>query len=144
MINNYKELINELEIHTNLRENFEISRQYWIKQMHKGCPKELKAQNYSIMDMPRGGSNSMPLDRILQYIRHYERLIEVEDSIIDLMQKNIDRINELIKQSDNIYNKVAYLKYQKDAYGKRKYTLKQIAEMLVYSEDWIKHISAEV
>lgn len=144
MLNNYKELINDLEIHINLRENFEASRQYWIKEMHKGCPKEMGAQNYSNMDMPRGSSNDMTLDRILKHIWHYESLIEVEDEIIRLMQENIDRINKLIINGDNLYNKVAYLKYQKDEFGRKKYTLEQIAEMLVYSIQRIKQISSEV
>jgi hypothetical protein len=144
MTNNYKELINELEIHTNLRDNFEAIRQYWIKQMHKGCPRELRPQDYSNLDMPRGSSNDMTLDRIVKTISYYNSLVEVETNIVRRMQENLDRVNTLIVNGDNLYNKVAYLKYQKDEYGRKKYTLVQIAEMLVYGVDRIKQISAQV
>jgi hypothetical protein len=144
MVNNYKELIIELEIHTNLKETFEASRKYWISQMHRGCPRELKPQDYSNLDMPRGSSNDMSLDRIVKNIRYYDSLVEVETDIIRLMQENLDRVNALIVNGDNLYNKVAYLKYQKDEYGRKKYTLEQIAEMLVYGVDRIKQISAQV
>jgi hypothetical protein len=144
MVNNYKELIIELEIHTNLKETFEASRKYWLEQMHKGCPRELKPQDYSNLDMPRGSSNDMSLDRIVKNIRYYDSLVEVETDIIRLMQENLERVNRLIVNGDNLYNKVAYLKYQKDEYGRKKYTLEQIAEMLVYGVDRIKQISAQV
>jgi hypothetical protein len=143
MVNNYKELIIELEIHTNLKESFEASYKYWVAQMNKG-PKGIKAQDYSNMDMPKGGSNDITLDRIIKNIRYYESLIEVETDIIRLMQENLQRVNALIVNGDNLYNKVAYLKYQKDEKGDKKYTLEKIAEMLVYSVDRIKQISAKV
>ncbi|HUV84360.1 MAG TPA: hypothetical protein VMV86_01560 [Methanosarcinales archaeon] len=144
MANNYKDLIIELEIHTNFRDSFESIRKYWIKQMNKGCPRDLKPQDYSNLDMPRGSSNDMTLDRIVKYIRHYESLAEVETDIIRLMKENLQRINTLIINGDSLYNKVAYLKYQKDEDGHKKYTLENIAEMLVYSVDRIKQISAQV
>ena len=86
----------------------------------------------------------MTLDRIVKTISYYNSLIEVETNIIMRMQENLNRVNTLIVNGDNLYNKVAYLKYQKDEYGRKKYTLEQIAEMLVYSIQRIKQISQEV
>lgn len=138
----YKELIMEIEMHKKLRDSFELSLNYWLKKFNKGCPKELSCQQYS--DMPKGSRDDTTLDVIFYNINHFKSLIHTETEIIDSLQKNLDIINENIRNSNNIYDKVAYLKYQKNEYGQKKYTLAQIADMLVYSEDRIKQISAQV
>lgn len=141
---NYKELIMELELHEKLRDSFETSLKYWTKKFDKGCPKEVSCQNYSIMDMPRGGRDETTLDIIVYNMNHFTNLIHTETEIINRLQKTLDIVNTHIRDSDSIYNKVAYLKYLKNERGQKSYTAEQIADMLGYSVDYIKHISQAV
>ena len=141
---NYKELIIQLERHTKFKDSFEISVNYWTRLRDKSGPREIKGQCYDNLDMPRASRDDTTLDAIEYNIRHYKGLMDDEIKQIEALQITIDYSNESIRNSDDIYDKVAYLKYQKDEYGRKKYTLEQIANMLVYSEIRIKQISAEV
>lgn len=139
----YKELIMELELHNKLRDSFEVSLKYWLRKFDS-TPKDIQGQNYDMLDMPRGSRDDTTLDRVAYNINHYNNLIAYEDEHIEQLKECEEYIIDRIKNSDNLYNKVAYLKYQKDEYGRKKYTLEQIANMLVYSEQRIKEISAKV
>jgi hypothetical protein len=139
----YKDLISELELHEKLRASFEVSLKYWLRQFDS-TPKELRGQDYSMLDMPRGSRDDTTLDRIVYQINHFNNLIVEEDKQIQQLKECEEYIVERIKDSNNIYNKVAYLKYQRDEQGKKRYTLEQIAEMLVYGIDRIKQISSQV
>lgn len=139
----YKELIMELELHNKLRDSFEVSLKYWLRKFDS-TPKDIQGQNYDMLDMPRGSRDDTTLDNIAYNINHYNNLIAIEDEQIEQLKECEEYIIDRIKNSDNLYNKVAYLKYQKDEYGRKKYTLEDIANMLVYGVDRIKQISAEV
>jgi len=141
---NYKLLIMELETHIKLRDGLEVNWKYWTNQFDNSGPREIKGQNYANLDMPRGSSDDSTLDKIVYNMNHFWNLIVMENEYIENMQTNLDGVNAAIKECDNIYSKVAYLKYQKNEDGRKKYTLAQIAEMLGYSEDWIKEVSARV
>lgn len=141
---NYKELIVQLERHIKFRDSFETSLNYWTRLRDKSGPREVKGQSYENLDMPRGSRDDTTLDAIEYNIQHYKGLMEDEIRQIEALQTTIDYSNESIRNSEDIYDKVAYLKYQKDEYGRKKYTLEDIADMLVYGVDRIKQISAEV
>lgn len=137
----YLELIKEIEIHVKFLEGFETSLNYWTRLFEKSGPRDMKGQNYQNLDMPRGSTNDSTLDNIVYNMNHFKDLIHTEVEYIEQLRLCEEYIIERIKDSDKLHNKVAYLKYQKDEFGRKKYTLQNIADMLVYSVDYIKEIS---
>jgi hypothetical protein len=143
-MSNYRELVIAKELHENIRDGLQISLDYWTRKFEKSAPREVKGQNYQNLDMPRGGSDDTTLDKVVYNINHFTNLIHTETETIDALQICIDKSKESMLKSNELMDKVAFLKYEKDENGRKKYTLQNIADMLVYSVDYIKEISARV
>ena len=133
-IQNYKDLLTQIEIHENIIENAEKNKEYYIKQLHE--PKDIKAICYD--GMPHGNYSEISLDRIVEYINKYDSMVEIETNILQQLEKAKDEIDKKINSLTGLYFKVAYMK---EIEGK---TLQEIADKLGYSIDRIKQVSAEL
>jgi hypothetical protein len=141
---NYEELIREKERHEWVREAFEHSLKHWEKLYNSSCPKELTAQNYQMLVMPRGSRNDTTLDALVYNINHCKNIIHTETEAIKELQTILGIVGKGLKDSKNVYHNVSYLKNVKDEYGQKRFTIEDIADMLGYSEPHIKRISKSV
>ena len=136
VINTYKDLLTEIEIHKIIIENAENEKKQLIKLLHNNSPRDIKGISYS--GMPGSGKNYISIDRIIDSIEKCENLIYIESNILEGLEKAKLEIENRIEKFEGLHYKVAYLR---DIEGMK---LQEIADRLGYSLDRIKQISVEI
>ena len=136
-IDNYKSLILEMDtLRTRLKCHDEQKEQLKKLMYAFVSPvKELRAMVYT--DMPPGGC-SVEYGRLEEAMTRLENMILIDNTILDGMIDEEQKINEKLKGFDDIKYKVAYMKIVKDM------PLQDIATELKYTLGYIKNISAEI
>ena len=136
-IDNYKSLILEMDtLRTRLKCHDEQKEQLEKLMYAFVSPvKELRAMVYT--DMPPGGC-SVEYGRLEEAMTRLENMILIDNTILDGMIDEEQKINEKLKGFDDIKYKVAYMKIVKDM------PLQDIATELKYTLGYIKNISAEI
>ena len=136
-ISNYKSLILEIDtLKTRLKCHNEQKEQLKKLMYAFVSPvKELRAMVYT--DMPPGGC-SVEYGRLEEAMTRLENMILIDNTILDGMIDEEQKINEKLKMFDGIKYKVAYLKIVKDM------SLQDIATELNYELGYVKNISAEI
>jgi hypothetical protein len=134
MINGYKELIAEIDIHTYLKESAEESFKYYKRIADSWKPKDMGAMSYS--GMPKG--SSMDLDPGIVFTRSiiYATRVKEEEEILDKLQTKKALIDKAINET-NITVKVGILR----AMGM---TQEQVAELIGYSDRQVRNIEKKM
>jgi ribosome-binding protein aMBF1 (putative translation factor) len=125
MIEGYKKLINDLKLHRKRLEAFWVEFNY-----NNNLFEDAKKPN------TRRTVNDKPLNRIVEDIRYYENLINIETDSAERLEKKIKEIDECINESD-ITVKVGRLR----ALGM---TQEDVAELIERSPRQVQRIEAKI
>ena len=136
-ISNYKSLILEIDtLKTRLKCHNEQKEQLKKLMYAFVSPvKELRAMVYT--DMPPGGC-SVEYGRLEEAMTRLENMMLIDNTILEGMIDEEQKINDKLKSFDDIKYKVAYLKIVKDM------TLQDIATELKYTLGYIQNISSKI
>lgn len=138
-IENYQDLLLQIDIHQEILDNALTEWGYYKKQM---APKGSKSPKLD--GMPHGNYSPISLDRAAENIERCNVTIKRERGILAELRKTKKQLDEKINSLTGLYFQVARKKYiEKNKDGSRK-TLQQIADELGYSEQYIKEISAAI
>lgn len=134
MIEQYKTLIDEIDILTIRIEGLEQEKELILKKMKRG-PGEINSIDYS--GMPRGSQEHKSLLRYVEDVQRLDSLIYLDTGILEIKKETLKKIEDKINSMPGIEQKVAFL----SANGKK---LKEIADMLGYSYQHIRRIHARL
>lgn len=134
MIEQYKILIDEMDILSIRIEGLEQEKELILKKMKRG-PAEVNSIDYS--GMPRGSQEHKSLLRYVEEVQRIDNLIYLDTEILNIKKSTLKKIEDKINSMPGIENKVAFL----SAKGKK---LKEIADMLGYSYHYIRRIHARL
>lgn len=132
----YKDIDRMIELHQNIIDNCNAEIRYYQKQIKASFPRDISSQNLD--GMPHGNFSPVSLDRAIEEIRHNENMIEIENDEIKRLQKKKEEIEVITTEFEGLYLKVAVRKHIE------KRPLQEIADILGYSLDYIKEISANI
>lgn len=133
-IKSYKDLCTEIEIWKERVKAYEAEIKALKKLAKAYGPSEVKGIDYT---QPRvDKTNQIGFEEFLERLHKLENHIYIHLEAIENMERSRRRMEERIKQLKGIDQRVVYLR---DIEGK---SLKEIAEALGYSYDYIKEISA--
>lgn len=125
MIEGYKKLLNDLNMHIKFKEAFtdeyKYNQELFNENMEPGTRKTISHK---------------PIDRVVADLRYYENLIYIEDENIKHLETKIKEIDECINESD-ITVKVSRLR----ALG---LTQEQVAELVERSPRQVQRIEAKI
>lgn len=134
VVKSYKDLCEEIEIWKERLKTYEIQLKTIIKLAKLDGPSDITAIDYSKPYVD--GTKQIGFEEALQMLHKIENHIYLHKQAIENMERYKKRIKERIKNLEGIDYKVVYMR---DIEGK---SLKEIAEALGYSYDYIKEISA--
>lgn len=134
MIEGYKQLLNAIELHKNLKEAAENEYSYNYKILYGNAPKELSGMQYS--DMPKGNRNMKQTLRVIEDLQRWQHQYYLEDEQIKVLEAHKKAIDECIDKSD-ITIKVAQLR----ALG---LTQMQVAELVERSPRQVQRIESKI
>jgi DNA-directed RNA polymerase specialized sigma24 family protein len=135
-IENYKDLLAQIDIHENILDNARTEQKYYQKQLTATWPHDISAMN---MDgMPHGNFSPLSLDKIVENLQRCQSMIDIEEDILQRLRQTKQDIDSKINSLQGLYFKVANMRYI------RGMTLQEIASELDYSLDRIKQVSAEL
>jgi hypothetical protein len=134
MVEGYKQLLEEIEIHENLLESHRISYQYYTKIADSWTPGELKAMSYS--DMPKGSSIDLDAGVVFTKAIHHQNRMKEEKEVIHKLTERKNYIDTLIK-GKNTKEAVKILK-------EVGYSNKQIADMVYITDRHVMRIVKEL
>ena len=84
-IENYKDLLMQIDIHQNIIDANMDSIKYYKKQLHATDPHSISSP---IIDgMPHGNNSPISMDRAIAEIRRCEHIIEIETDILDKLME---------------------------------------------------------
>ena len=134
-IESYKDLTSEIEMAKARIEGLEKQRELLTKLLFKG-PK-----GYTPIDMsgmPKGSRNDISLDRLVEAVSKIDNMLYIEGELLKGMEETIKKIKGKLEGLEGNKYKVAYKRIiENKAY-------KEIANELHLSEDYVKHIGAEL
>lgn len=133
-IQSYKDLVNLIEQHKAIIAGAEQEIEYLIDQMHATEPHI--PSGMLIDGQPKGNLSPLSMDRCVEGIQRCQHLIEIEEAQIQKLEEKKAEIEGKLNELEGLYFKVAVMR---DIEGK---SLKQIADVLGYTEGYIKNISA--
>lgn len=128
MIDTYKSLLEEIEKHKLLLKSAKDSHNYYVRLMK---PKDIGAMQYS--DMPKGSKHQPDAIVELSELMRLEHMVDIENDILDKLEKNKQRIDDIVLNGTNLAEKVRLLRIQG-------LTQASIAEMLNISERWVQKL----
>lgn len=134
MIETYKELLAEIELHKNLLESAIENRSYYQRIIKCSAPKDIGSIDYS--GFPKGSKNQMDFGVAVSKIAKYNSMIQVEQEILNKLERNKKAIDEAIDCMD-ITVKVSRLR----AMG---LTQEQVAELVDRSTRQVQRIEAKL
>lgn len=143
MTNSYKDLLNLIEIHTNIKESYEESLDKILLFLkYSGCPDIYKTRTSFVdADSIHGSRKELRpdiLQNMLNEINRTKQLIEHEDKILKSLCNTKLSVKNKLKGLQGIDYQVAYLK---EVEG---YNLIQISSKLNKSYDYIREISSRI
>jgi hypothetical protein len=121
MIEGYKKLINDLNMHKRFKDAFQNEYEYNQRLFHKHASTSMAIKS---------------LDRVVDDLRYYENLIYIENENIIRLEAKIKAIDECINQSD-VTVKVAQLR----ALGM---TQESVAELVGIGDRHVRRIEAKL
>lgn len=133
-IKSYKDLCTEIEIWKERVKAYEAEIKALKKLAKVYGPSDISAIDYSQPKVQ--GTKQIGFEEFLERLQKLEKHIYIHLEAIENMERSRRRMEERIKQLKGIDQRVVYLR---DIEGK---SLKEIAEELGYSYDYIKEISA--
>ncbi|WP_129600450.1 hypothetical protein [Anaerophilus nitritogenes] len=131
-IDNYKDLCIDIETQQCIVEDIEKELKQLGKLIHG--PKDITGIDYS--RGPSGSTIQIPLDRIIDRAQRITKRLNVEQEILQSKIETKKKIEEKLKELKGLDAKVVHMR---DIQGKE---LKDIAEVLGYSYQYVKEISA--
>lgn len=134
MIDGYKELIAEIDIHTYLKESAEESLKYYQKVAERWTPRELGAMNYN--GMPKGSSLDLDPGIVFTKAIIYANKVKEEEEMLGKLQTKKALIDKAINET-NINVKVGMLR----AMG---LTQEQVAELIDRSTRQVQNIEKSI
>jgi hypothetical protein len=134
MIKGYKELLAEIEIHSNLLEAHRTSYQYYTMIADSWSPSEVGAMSYD--GMPKGSSNDLDPAVVFTRAIHYSGRMKEEKEILNQLMTNKQLIDKAINETD-IKVKVGMLR----AMG---LTQEQVAELIERSTRQVQNIERNI
>lgn len=135
-LNNYKELILEIETSKTRLKCIEEQKEQLLKLMNAFVlpVRDLKAMTYN--DTPSG--HAIEYERLIEAMQRLDSMKLIENSILEGMIDEEKKIDANLKRFEGINYKVAYLISVKER------SLQEIADELKYSLSYIKSISASI
>ncbi|WP_110939832.1 sigma factor-like helix-turn-helix DNA-binding protein [Geosporobacter subterraneus] len=132
-IENYKDLCTDIEVQQCIVDDIEKELKQ-LEQLMLNGPKDITGIDYS--REPGGQAIYISMDRILDRIQRIERRLKVEREILEQKKQIKVSIDEKIQQLSGLDAKVVRMR------DIDKLTLREIADILGYSEIWIKKVSS--
>jgi Mg2+ and Co2+ transporter CorA len=133
-IDNYKDLCTDIEVQQCIINDIENELTILQKLMMNG-PRDITGIDYS--REPGGQAIHISMDRIIDRINRIERRLEVEKEILEKKLNTKEEINEMMRTLIGLDAKVVFMR------DIEKKDLKEIAETLGYSYQYIKEVSAK-
>lgn len=134
LIQSYKDMVKELEAHEKLLDIAETNKKYYLQLFDKK-PAEVKSIN---MDgMPKGCSNDLSFDRIVEGIQHWDYMMQIEQNNIDRVKARLKEIDDAMKNIEGLQFQVVY---KRDIENR---SLQEIADELGYAYSTVANISAK-
>lgn len=135
MLDNYKDIITEIDLSKVRIEGLEEEGRNLMKLMYSSEPKSLKAMSYD--GMPKGSKNDTPLDKIIADIMRVKHAISIEEDRIEILNKTKEKMDKKLEELQGLKYKIAYMRMQG-------YTLSEIADKLKYNESYIRRVAASI
>lgn len=130
----YKPLIEEIEILEIRIEGLEREKELILKKMKRG-PGEINSIAYD--GMPKGNQEHKSLLIYVEDVQRLDNLIYLDKEILRVKKETLNRIEDKVKKFTGLEHKIAIRLLK----GK---TLKEIAEELGYSYDWIREVNSKM
>lgn len=130
----YKPLIEEIEILEMRIDGLREERELLVKKMEKG-PGEVGSISYD--GMPKGNAEYKDLARYIEEIKRIDSHLELDEGILSIKKATLRKIKKKVENFVGIEHKIAIRQLQ----GK---SLKDIAEELGYSYDWLRKVNAKM
>ena len=134
VVKSYKDLCEEIEIWKERLKTYEIQLKAIVKLAKLDGPSDITAIDYSKPYVD--GTRQIGFEEALEMLHKIESRIYLHKETIANMEKSKKKIEEEIKKLEGLDKKVVYMR---DIEGK---TLKEIADELGYSYQYIKEVSA--
>lgn len=103
--------------------------------MYDNAPKQNLTIDYS-QERISGGFTPMTLDRVVERLQEIDKKIEQFQSFLEIKEDARDRIDQIIKSSEDLDMKIVFMRDYK------KIPLKVIADELGYSYEHVRRISS--
>jgi hypothetical protein len=130
----YKPLIEEIEILEMRIDGLREERELLVKKMEKG-PGEVGSISYD--GMPKGNAEYKDLARYIEELKRIDSHLELDEGILSIKKATLRKIKKKVENFVGIEHKIAIRQLQ----GK---SLKDIAEELGYSYDWLRKVNAKM
>ena len=133
MIDSYRDLVRQIEIHQNLKDAAEKNLLYNKRILHENEPHEVGGMILS--DAPKGSRIFKDLERTINDIQKWEHIMYLEDILIEGLEKNKRVIEKDLKELTGLQHKIRYMH---DIEGK---TYSEIAEELNYEYGYVRKLA---
>lgn len=135
MLDNYKDIVTEIELSKIRIQGLEEEQESIKKLMFSARPYEISGVSYS--DMPGGSKDYTSFDRLWDRLRRIDNEILIEKDRIKIMGNTKDKMDKALEELQGLQYKIAYMRMQG-------YTLLEIADKLKYNESYIRRVAANI
>lgn len=136
LVDNYSDIKVQVNIHREIILSLETEIYAIRRQMFKSSPRGATSISYD--GMPKGSKDYTSMDRLMQRLSVAEQKLETEREIYCELTESKEKIEKNMRKLKGIHYKVAYFRFVKNK------SIKEIAEMLGKTENYISKISSEI
>lgn len=131
----YSDIVTSIEVAKASIEAQQINIDYYTREL-TSAPHDISGMN---MDgLPHGNSSSHTIDYCVERIAMAREKIEKTQQYVDKLTAAKEKIEQSLEKLEGVKNKVGIYRYIYNM------PLKEIADKLGYSFDYVKHISASI
>ncbi len=135
MLDNYKDIITEIELSKIRIEGLEEEGENIKKIMFSTAPTDMRAMSYS--GMPGGSRNDTTLDRLWERLNRIDNAISIEKDRIEILGKTKKKMDSKLEELEGLKYKIFYMQM-------KGYNLREIANELKYNESYIRRVASRI